>query len=116
MSLSQVQLTPDSLKSCFQCFLKKSCGLQRDFFATIFEGRTGSSFVTSNLNSRENILCYPEILAKQGGEKQRGILNPICKGLPTETLDQIQRQIKTFTNGASRIDDITCIVLRITDT
>jgi sigma-B regulation protein RsbU (phosphoserine phosphatase) len=32
------------------------------------------------------------------------------------TLDHIQQQIKTFTNGLPGVDDITCIVLRITDT
>lgn len=48
-------------------------------FVIIFEGRTGSSYVVSCLNSHPDILCYPEILANSTETKQKKTLNTFAR-------------------------------------
>jgi hypothetical protein len=56
----------------------------KTFFAIIFEGRTGSSFVVSCLNSHPKALCYPEVLQDLGARKQEKVLQLIVSGEPLE--------------------------------
>lgn len=46
----------------------------------IFEGRNGSSNVVSHLNSNPEIICYPEIMARCGGPRQKKLLRAMAEG------------------------------------
>ena len=57
------------------------------FFVVIFEGRTGSSYLVSCLNSHPRVLCYPEILADVGPRRQERIVSAIVNGHPVEKIN-----------------------------
>lgn len=61
----------------------------QDFFVIIFEGRTGSSYTISCLNSHPNVLCYPEILVRRPHHIQKEILDGIAQGHAIEKWPQV---------------------------
>jgi len=58
----------------------------KTFFAIIFEGRTGTSYIVSCLNSHPQALCYPEILQDLSARDQRRALQLLVSGEPVEGL------------------------------
>lgn len=69
------------------------------FFAIIFEGRTGSSYVASCLNSHPDVLCYPEILDHRNARSQMAILELLFDGRPVETLNPYAKD-RRYTHGS----------------
>ena len=68
----------------------------RGLFTIIFEGRTGSSFIVSCLNSHPNVLCYPEILADSGPAVQKKLLKALIEGRPIEAINPKVAQPRYF--------------------
>ena len=66
------------------------------FFVIIFEGRTGSSYTVSCLNSHPNIFCYPEVLAHHSLEIQQKILKRVAHGQKIEGLPQVRLNQRYF--------------------
>lgn len=54
------------------------------YFVIVFEGRTGSSYTVSCLNSHSRILCYSEVLAQRPGILQKKILKGLTDGAAIE--------------------------------
>lgn len=83
------------------------------FFVLLFEGRTGSSFVVSSLNTHPNVLCYPEILADRGGNRQRMILDALFAGRPVEHLNPCAANARYFKHGAHLPKDLTAVGFKV---
>lgn len=49
-------------------------------FVILSQGRTGSSYLVSCLNSSPSVLCYPEILADRSVAQQQNLLNGFFDG------------------------------------
>lgn len=85
----------------------------KDFFAIIFEGRTGSSYVVSVLNRYPSLLCYPEILADQSGPGQKKILNALVKGFPVETLNAQAANAQYYHNNLDQKRNLEAVGFKV---
>ena len=59
----------------------------KTYFAIVFEGRTGSSYVVSCLNSHPGVMCYPEVLQDLSAEQQDKVLRLLVSGEPIERIN-----------------------------
>lgn len=72
---------------------------KRCFFIIVFEGRTGSSYAVSCLNSHPDIFCYPEILAHHSAIEQQDILTRLADGEKIEKSAQVNLNPMYFHGG-----------------
>lgn len=79
------------------------------FFVILFEGRTGSSFTVSCLNSHPNVLCYPEVLAHRSAKEQRQLLKHIFLGKPLERLPFVMLNKRYFHGGIVPVQPLQCV-------
>jgi hypothetical protein len=82
---------PPPLESFFKNMTNhKSLAPRSGYFAILFDGRVGSTYLASLLNQHPNILCYHEIFANQECKEEEILLdlvegNPITNQITSDT-------------------------------
>lgn len=74
-------------------------------FVILFEGRNGSSYLVSCLNSHPSVCCYPDILANQRRRSQHTLITRVARGHSIRGLVP-DAQIRHYFHGHSPETDL----------